>query len=171
VFLPYLTGERTPYPDPQARGVYCGITLRHDKAHMVRAVIEGVTYALRDSLELMHALGLQVHQVRGSGGGVRSALWRQILADVFDGELVTVNATEGAAYGAALLAGVGAGVFPDVPTACGRAVQVVGRVTPGSDASTYADYYPIYRSLYPALKGVFDDTAAAVARHLEGRNA
>ena len=166
VFLPYLTGERTPYPDPHARGVYCGITLRHDKGHMVRAVVEGVTYALRDSFELMHDLGLDIQQVRGSGGGVRSALWRQILADVFGSEMVTVAVTEGAAYGAALLAGVGAGIYPDVETACDRVVRVVDRVVPGADAGAYADYYPIYRSLYPALKSAFAETAGVVSRHL-----
>jgi xylulokinase len=166
VFLPYLTGERTPYPDPQARGAYCGLTLRHGKSHMVRAVLEGVAYGLRDSLELMRNLGLPVEQVRGSGGGVRSSLWRQILADVFDTELVTVNVTEGAAYGAALLAGVGAGVYADVPEACARTVRVVDRVVPGTDAARYADYYTIYRSLYPALKPVFDATARTVARHI-----
>jgi xylulokinase len=166
LFLPYLTGERTPYPDPEARGVYCGITLRHDKAHMVRSVVEGVTYALRDSLELMRELGLDIRQVRGSGGGVRSALWRQILADVFGSELVTMAVTEGAAYGAALLAGVGAGVYPDVETACERVVRLVDRVAPGADGGAYADYYPIYRSLYPALKSAYAETARVVARHL-----
>ena len=166
VFLPYLTGERTPYPDPQARGVYCGISLRHDKAHMVRAVVEGVTYALRDSFELMRDLGLEIQQVRGSGGGARSALWRQILADVFGTELVTVNVTEGAAYGAALLAGVGAGIYPDVETACDQAVQVTDRVAPGPDVGAYEDYYPIYRDLYPALKDAFAETAAVVARRI-----
>jgi len=105
LFLPYLTGERTPYPDPNARGVFFGLTLRHDKPYLTRAVLEGVTYGLRDSLELMYALGLSVEQVRASGGGARSPLWRQMLADVFDTEIVTVNVTEGAAYGAALLAG------------------------------------------------------------------
>jgi len=167
VFLPYLTGERTPYPDPQARGVYFGLTLRHRKAHMVRAVLEGVSYGLRDSLELMRDLGVPTDQVRGSGGGVRSPLWRQILADIFATELVTVNTTEGAAYGAALLAGVGAGIYADVPDACQRTIKLVDRVPVSSEADVYADYYPIYRSLYPALKPLFDTTAAVVARHLE----
>jgi xylulokinase len=166
VFLPYLTGERTPYPDPQARGVYCGITLRHDKGHMVRSVVEGVSYALRDSFELMRDLGIDIQQVRGSGGGVRSAVWRQILADVFGTELVTVNSTEGAAYGAALLAAVGAGVFADVEAACDQAIELTNRVTPGTDTAAYEDYYPIYRALYPALRDAFADTAGVVARHL-----
>ena len=111
LFLPYLTGERAPHPDPLARGAFVGLTVRHGKSHLARAVLEGVSYGLRDSLELMKALGLPTTQVRVSGGGARSALWRQILADVFNTEIVTVNVTEGAAFGAALLAGVGAGIY------------------------------------------------------------
>ncbi|NLE43454.1 MAG: xylulokinase [Chloroflexi bacterium] len=168
LFLPYLTGERTPHPDPEARGVYFGLTLRHGKSHMVRAVLEGVSYGLKDSLELMKDLGVPLEQVRGSGGGVRSALWRQILADVFDTELVTVNTTEGAAYGAALLAGVGAGVYADVPDACAKTITTVDQVVPGCDNVVYADYYPLYRSLYPALKPAFDATAGVVAIHMSG---
>jgi xylulokinase len=166
LFLPYLTGERTPYPDPNARGVFFGLTLRHGKAHLTRAVLEGVTYGLRDSLELMRALGLLIEQVRASGGGARSPLWRQMLADVFDTEIVTVKVTEGAAYGAALLAGVGAGVYRDVAEACETAVQVTGRTEPGPAASTYADYYPRYRALYPALAPEFEAMAEVVSRHL-----
>jgi xylulokinase len=166
LFLPYLTGERTPYPDPNARGVFFGLTLRHRKAHLTRAVLEGVTYGLRDSLELMRALGLSIAQVRASGGGARSPLWRQILADVFDTEMVTVNVTEGAAYGAALLAGVGAGVYPSVADACASAIRVTGRTEPGAAASTYADYYPRYRALYPALAGEFAAIAQVVSRRL-----
>jgi xylulokinase len=166
LFLPYLTGERTPHPDPNARGAYVGLTLRHGKPHMVRAVLEGVTYALRDSLELMRDLGLTISQVRGSGGGARSGLWRQMLADVFESELVTVDVTEGAAYGAALLAGVGAGVYADVSEACRRTIRIVDRVAPGPESVTYADYYPIYRSLYPALQPAFDATSRVVTRHL-----
>jgi xylulokinase len=166
LFLPYLTGERTPYPDPNARGVFFGLTLRHGKAHMTRAVLEGVTYGLRDSLELMRALGLSIQQVRASGGGARSPLWRDMLADVFDTEIVTVAVTEGAAYGAALLAGVGAGVYADVGEACATAVQVTGRTEPGSDVSVYADYYPRYRALYPALAPEFRAMAHVVSTHL-----
>ncbi len=168
LFLPYLTGERTPHPDPAARGVFYGLTLRHDKPHLVRAVLEGVSYGLCDSLELMRELGVPIEQVRGSGGGVRSSLWRQILADVFDTELVTLNVTEGAAYGAALLAGVGATVYADVPEACSKTIAVVDRVPTSTDTATYADFYPIYRSLYPALKPVFATTTEVVERQLEG---
>ncbi len=112
IFLPYLTGERCPHPDPNARGAFVGLTLRHGKAHMVRAVLEGVSFGLRDSLEMIKALGVPIEQVRASGGGARSPLWRQIQADVFGTELVLINVTEGAAFGAALLAGVGVGGVP-----------------------------------------------------------
>jgi xylulokinase len=166
LFLPYLTGERTPYPDPNARGVFFGLTLRHGKAHLTRAVLEGVTYGLRDSLELMRALGLSIEQVRASGGGARSRLWRQMLADVFDTQIVTVKVTEGAAYGAALLAGVGAGVYGDVAEACATAVEMTGRTEPGPAVSVYADYYPRYQALYPALAPEFEAMAEVVGRHL-----
>lgn len=156
LFLPYLTGERTPHPDPNARGVFFGLTLRHTKAHLTRAVLEGVTYGLRDSLELMRGLGVSVDQVRASGGGARSELWRQILADVFNAEIVTVNVTEGAAYGAALLAGVGVGIYRDVSAACEQVIRLTGRTGPGPAIGVYGAYYPRYRALYPALAGEFE---------------
>jgi xylulokinase len=155
LFLPYLTGERTPHPDPLARGAFVGLTVRHEKAHITRAVLEGVSYGLRDSLELMRALGVPVGQIRALGGGARSPFWRQILADVFGTELVTVNVTEGAAYGAALLAGVGAGVYHSVEDACTRTVKITGSTEPTTDAAIYDAYYPRYRALYPALAGEF----------------
>lgn len=164
IFLPYLTGERTPYPDPDARGAYVGITLRHHKPEMTRAVLEGVAYGLRDSLELMRALGLNVSQVRASGGGARSALWRQILADVFDSEIALLNLAEGAAYGAALLAGVGAGVYHSVADACAQTLRVTDLVTQGKDVGVYAEYYKVYRALYPALREQFKALGALVAR-------
>jgi len=166
LFLPYLSGERTPYPDPNARGVFFGLTLRHGKAHLTRAVLEGVTYGLRDSLELMRGLGLSIEQVRASGGGARSPLWRQILADVFHTEIVTVNVTEGAAYGAALLAGVGAGVYGSVAEACDTVIQMPGRTQPGPAVPVYEDYYPRYRALYPALAPQFQAVAQVVNKHL-----
>jgi len=154
LFLPYLTGERTPHPDPLARGAFAGITVRHTLPHFSRAVLEGVAFGLRDSFELIKSAGLsQIHQVRVSGGGARSPLWRQILADVFQSELVTVNTTEGAAFGAALLAGVGAGFWPDVDTACRGAVQVTGSTQPTpAGIAAYEPVYANYRQLYPALK-------------------
>ena len=156
LFLPYLTGERTPYPDPLARGAFVGLTIRHQRPHMTRAVLEGVAFGLKDSFTLIQEVGLgQINQVRISGGGARSPLWRQIMADVLGAELVTVNTTEGAAFGAALLAGVGAGIFPDVDAACSQTIQITGRTTPGENSPRYQDYYPRYRALYPALKGEF----------------
>lgn len=166
IFLPYLSGERTPYPDPDARGVYFGLTLRHGKPHMVRATLEGVAYGLRDSLELMRALGLNITQVRASGGGARSALWRQILADVFDSEIALVNITEGAAYGAALLAGVGSGVYASVEDACAQTIRITDSVKQGRDVRVYDDYYQVYRALYPALKEQFKTVGAITARHV-----
>jgi xylulokinase len=167
LFLPYLTGERTPHPDPNARGVFFGLTLRHRKGHLTRAVLEGVTYGLRDSMELMRALGVPIQQVRASGGGAQSPLWRQILADVFHTQIATVNVTEGAAYGAALLAGVGAGLYSSVTEACTTAVRLTGRTHPGAAASVYGDYYPRYRALYPALAKEFAAIAEVARKHLE----
>ncbi len=154
LFLPYLTGERTPNPDPLARGSFAGITVRHSMPHFSRAVLEGVAFGLRDSFELIKSAGLsQIRQVRVSGGGARSLLWRQILADVFNSELVTINTTEGAAYGAALLAGVGAGYWADVDQACQAGIRITGSTQPDAEtASIYETAYGLYRQLYPALK-------------------
>ncbi|MCA9922533.1 MAG: xylulokinase, partial [Anaerolineales bacterium] len=156
LFLPYLTGERTPHPDPLARGAFVGLTVRHTQAHLTRAVLEGVAFGLRDSFELMKQAGLAaVTQVRASGGGIKSALWRQILADVLQTEIVTINTAEGAAYGAALLAAVGAGAFTSVPEACRQVIQVTGRTTMGADTAVYDQLYPLYRRLYPAQQSIF----------------
>jgi xylulokinase len=156
-FLPYLTGERTPHPDPLARAAFVGLTVRHGLAHCTRAVLEGVAFGLKDSFELMKSAGLaKIEQVRVSGGGARSPLWRQILADVFESELVTVNTAEGAAYGAALLAGVGAGHWQDVESACESVVKITGRTIPSEpNAATYRKLYPLYQELYPTLKSTF----------------
>ncbi len=156
-FLPYLTGERTPHPDPLARGAFVGLTVRHTRAHLTRAVLEGIAFGLRDGFELMREAGLHApDEVRVSGGGAQSPLWRQILADVLDANLVTVNTTEGAAYGAALLAGVGAGAWADVDAACDATVRVTGHTAPRPDAvARYEATYASYRALYPALKPTF----------------
>ena len=161
LFLPYLTGERTPHPDPLARGAFVGLTVRHTQAHMTRAVLEGVAFGLRDSFELMKGVGLsQIEQVRVSGGGARSLLWRQILADVFNSELVTVNTTEGAAFGAALLAGVGAGIWSDVDQACNAVIHTTGSTKPNPAAvAKYEREYVQYGKLYPALKASFEGLA------------
>lgn len=155
-FLPYLTGERTPHPDPLARGAFIGLTVRHSLAHLTRSVLEGVSFGLRDSFELMKRSGLQdAAQVRVTGGGARSPLWRQILADILQAEVVTVNTSEGAAYGAALLAATGAGVFSSVERACEAAIRVTGSTEPGADGARYDERYLVYRELYPRLAPVF----------------
>jgi xylulokinase len=155
-FLPYLTGERTPHPDPLARGAFVGLTVRHTRAHLTRAVLEGVAYGLRDSFELMKEAGLAaIDQVRITGGGAKSPVWRQILADVLDTELVTVNTMEGAAYGAAVLAATGTGAFSDVATACEALVEPTGSTLPGATSAVYQELYPLYGGLYPALRHTF----------------
>jgi xylulokinase len=157
-FLPYLSGERTPHADPLARGAWVGLTLRHGRGHLTRALLEGVSFGLKDSFMLIQNAGLgEIRQVRASGGGTKGALWRQILASVLEAELVTVNTTEGAAYGAALLAGVGASAWTDVPAACAAAVKVTGSTCPDpAQVESYRKSYPLYRELYPALKPSFD---------------
>jgi xylulokinase len=165
LFLPYLTGERTPYPDPLARGAWVGLTVRHHRGHLTRAVLEGVAFGLKDSFTLIKGAGLgTIDQVRVSGGGAKSQLWRQILADVLNIELVTVNTTEGAAYGAALLAGVGIGAWPDIATACEETVKVEGQTTPNSkNQEVYKKMYDLYRNLYPVLKPTFESLASVDA--------
>jgi xylulokinase len=162
LFLPYLSGERTPYPDPLARGTFTGLTVRHRRGHLTRAVLEGVAFSLRDCFALLEEAGLgAIEQVRVSGGGARSPLWRGILASVLGVELVSVQADEGAAFGAALLAGVGAGAWPDVAAACAASVRLGERVAPDpAAADVYARLYPEYRGLYPALKPIFDQLGA-----------
>jgi xylulokinase len=163
LFLPYLTGERTPYPDPLARAAWVGLTVRHTLEHMTRAVLEGVAFGIKDIFTLIQDTGLgKIGQVRISGGGAKSQLWRQIMADVLNIELVTVNTTEGAAYGAALLAGVGAGLFENVQTACHIAIKITGHTIPMDAARVYQQYYPRYRALYPALANEFHALAALV---------
>lgn len=161
VFLPYLSGERTPHPDPHARGVFMGMTLRHQRAHFVRAVLEGITFGMRDSLQLMRSLGIKAETITVSGGGANSPFWRQMMADVFATRTNTVNATEGAAFGAALLAGVAAGVYPDVETACGKTLAQTTEVEPDSKtAKTYEKLYPRYTALYPLLRETFADLSS-----------
>ncbi len=153
VFLPYLTGERTPHLDPFARGAFVGLTARHTLAHLCRAVMEGVVYSMRDGLEIMRDLGLSIGQVRATGGGGRSPLWRQMQADVYNAEVVTLKAEEGPAYGAALLAGVGAGLFADVDAVVASGVVVSGSTRPDpANQAAYEKIYAVYRGLYGALK-------------------
>jgi xylulokinase len=157
VFLPYLSGERTPYPDPLARGSFVGLTLRHRRSHLTRSILEGVAFSMRDCFELLKGAGLaEVRQVRVAGGGARSSLWRRILASVLGVELVTVNSSEGAAYGAALLAGVGTENWPSVDAACEAVIAISGRDDPEPAwARAYEGLYPRFRELYPALSPTF----------------
>lgn len=161
LFLPYLTGERTPHPDPLARGAFVGLTVRHTKAHMTRSVIEGVSFGLRDSMELIKAAGLgEIKQVRVSGGGAKSPIWRQMLSDVMNSELVTVNTTEGAAFGAALLAGVGVGAWSSVEESCKATIKTMQATQPNAKiVAAYEQVYRQYTALYPALKPTFDALA------------
>lgn len=152
VFLPYLTGERTPHPDPEATGAFVGLTVRHTRAHLTRAVLEGVAYGMRDGLDLVVAGGgALTGPIRASGGGVRSPVWRQILADVLERPLVTIDTHEGAAQGAAMLAAVGAGWYTDVDAIAADWVHEVEQTDP-HDVPAYVETHTTYRSLYPALK-------------------
>ena len=156
VFLPYLSGERSPHPDPLARGAFVGLTLTHDRRHLTRAILEGVAFGLRDGLDLMIEAGTPVPgQIRASGGGTESPLWRQILADVLGAEIATVSTSEGAAYGAGVLAAVGAGWYPSVEAASAALVTAMPVASPGPDTEAYRDAHAIYRELYPALAPTF----------------
>ena len=157
IFLPYLSGERTPHADPLARGAWIGLTSRHTQAHLTRAILEGVAFGLKDIYCLMREAGLgPIGQIRVSGGGAKSSLWRQILADILEAELVTVNTSEGAAYGAALLAGVGARIWSNVDAACTQTIVINDRVCPNPvNAKRYQSIYEQYKSLYPVLKSTF----------------
>jgi len=155
-FLPYLSGERSPYPDPLARGAFVGLTLGHDRRHLTRAVLEGVAFGLRDGLDLMIEAGTPAPaQIRASGGGTVSPLWLQILADVLGAEIATVNTAEGAAYGAGLLAAVGAAWYPSVEAATAALVTATPVAAPGPDAAVYTEAHTVYRDLYPALAPSF----------------
>jgi xylulokinase len=153
IFLPYLSGERTPHLDPLARGAFIGLTARHTLAHMARAVMEGVVFALRDGLEIMRDLGMAPRQIRATGGGGKSPLWRQMQADIYATPVATLAAEEGPAYGAALLAGIGAGLFRDVVDAVDRCVTLTASIAPNDHAAAQYDrVYAIYRDMYAALR-------------------
>ena len=154
-FLPYLQGERTPHADPDARGAFTGVSLRHDRGALVRAVLEGVAYGLRDSLELLRALGVEPETGRVSGGGARSRLWVEIVASALGLPLELTVVEEGSAYGAALLAGVAGGHFADAQEAVAACVRVREAVEPNPDwARAYEEGYARFRALYPAVRGV-----------------
>ncbi len=160
-FLPYLSGERTPHADPHARGSFVGLTTAHTRGHLIRSIMEGVTYAMRDSLEIIEGLGVPVRQIRATGGGARSPFWRQIQADVFGRKVVTTNCEEGAAYGVALLAAVGAGEFKNIEEACAATIRVESETPTDRKAKHYYDRaFPIYQQLYQSQKNDFKSIAA-----------
>lgn len=156
IFLPYLMGERTPYSDPYARGSFIGLTMTHTRAHMTRAILEGVSFALKDSLEIIYGQNIPVERVRVSGGGAKSKLWRQILADILNLPVDVVNSVEGPAFGAAILAAVGLGAFGSVEHACSKLIKTVDTVEPNLLVQQkYKDMYFIYHSLYGTLQKTF----------------
>ncbi|HEX5483867.1 MAG TPA: FGGY-family carbohydrate kinase, partial [Terriglobia bacterium] len=155
LFLPYLMGERTPHLDAEARGAWFGLTAGHTRGHLIRAILEGVAFSLRDSLEIFKELKIPVNQIRASGGGSRSPLWRQIQADIYGTDVVTLSEAEGSAYGAALLAGVGAKVYKSVEEAAKHTIRIHESVAPKPDNTrAYDRLYQIYRGLYPAVRNL-----------------
>jgi len=156
LWTPYLMGERTPHLDPHARAALVGLTASHTRAHVIRAIFEGVAFSLRDSFTIFAEMNVPVRSIRLGGGGARSTLWRQIQADVYGHEVEIVEAEEGAAYGAAILAGVGAGVWPSVDAACAAVVRVAQRVNPQPDAAAVLNQsYAAFRRVYPATRSIF----------------
>lgn len=163
LYLPYLMGERTPHLDPDCRGVFFGLSAKHTKKEVLRSVMEGVVYSLKDCLEIIKELGVDVSEVRASGGGGKSPLWRQMQADVFNSEICTINASEGPAFGVAILAGVGSGVYKSVPEACEATIQVKTRQQADQAVTAqYNAYYKLYKNLYQSLKQDFKTLAKLV---------
>ncbi|HNT36042.1 MAG TPA: FGGY-family carbohydrate kinase, partial [bacterium] len=155
----------TPHKDPEARGAFVGLTMRHQKPHLVRALLEGITFGLRDSLEIIRAQGVDVKEICATGGGAKSAFWRQLQADVYGQPIVTTNSTEGPALGAAILAGVGVGAYESVKQACRTIIKVTDRVEPNNaNAERYSEVYQEFTNLYPALKERFKSITRLVER-------
>jgi xylulokinase len=160
-FLPYLTGERCPHPDPNARGGWIGLTARTTRDMLIRSLLEGVTFGMRDALEIMREMQIPIREIRASGGGARSDFWRHLQADVYDLPIVLTNASEGPAYGVALLAGVGTGVWGSVEQACKASIKPTTRTAPNRKlAATYSRHYTTYARLYGDLKDRFPEMAA-----------
>ncbi|HTC20363.1 MAG TPA: FGGY-family carbohydrate kinase, partial [bacterium] len=156
LFLPYLMGERTPHKDLYARGAFVGISARHGRAHFARSVFEGMIFGMRDSLEIFRDLKVPIRRVVATGGGAVNPFQRQLQADIYGEEVVTVNSQEGPAYGAAILAMVGAHLYPSVPAACSKLIRVATRTSPrAKQVKTYNGWYSEFRELYPALKDSF----------------
>jgi xylulokinase len=165
VFLPYLTGERTPHADPHARGAWVGLSLRHGRPHLARAVIEGATFAMRDSLQIIQGLKVPAKEVRLSGGGARSEFWRQLQADIYGLPVAVTNSHEGPAYGVALLAAVGTGAYKNVVEACTATIRTVSQTSPRpAERRLYDRLHPRYQHLYSSLKPDF----ASLAGFVEG---
>jgi xylulokinase len=157
MFAPYLMGERTPHLDPAARGMLVGLTASHTRAHVIRAILEGVAFSLRDAFTIFGEIEVPAETIRLGGGGARSTLWRQIQADVYGQRVETVEAEQGAAYGAAILAGVGAKAWPSVDAACDAVVRVAENVSPNSeDSLVMQKAYAVYRRIYPAMKSILN---------------
>jgi len=166
LWLPYLTGERTPHADPDARAGWIGITQRHTRAQLIRAVMEGATFSMRDSLEIIKGMNVKVREIRLSGGGARSRFWRQMQADIYGQTVSVINASEGPAFGVALLAAVGTGAFKSVVEACRATIRTVERTKPHPrNKRTYNDLYEIYRALYPALKAEYKKMGAFAEKY------
>ncbi len=166
LFLPYLMGERTPHLDPQARGMWFGLTAAHTRAHMVRSILEGVAFSLRDSIEIFKGLEIPVEQIRLSGGGSRNFTWREIQADVYGKDVVTLKTSEGSAFGAALLAGAGAKIYSSVQEASRQAVHEQETMAPRAEnVALYNRLYRVYRNLYPAVKDLAHELAALATEH------
>lgn len=158
IFLPYLYGERTPHADANARGVYFGISGKHDQRHFIRSVLEGVTFALKDSLELIKDKGVKIKEIRAIGGGAKSRVWQQILADILGEEINLLNVEEGPAFGAALIAGVGVGVYSSFAEAVNGIVKVQKTIVPRiQNTKRYNQYYQLYKKLYYSLKEDFKE--------------
>lgn len=161
IFLPYLMGERTPHNNADARGVFFGMNITHKREDMTRAVLEGVAFALRDSLEILRSLNVPVDEVRVNGGGAKSILWKRILSDIFNSKVCTINSQEGPAYGAAILASVGCGRFKSVDEACEKLIRVTDTIEPVKEnAAVYDKYYELFKGLYTALEGSFKKAAS-----------
>jgi xylulokinase len=166
-FLPYLNGDKTPHDDVNARGVFFGLSYRHGLGEVCRSVMEGVSFALRDTVEICRGYGLNVTEVRANGGGAKSALWRQIQADIYNANVVTMNMEEGPASGAAILAAVGAKRFKSVEEACDALLYITDITEPvAGNVKIYDEYYAIYKALYPALKNLYQLQADNVNKFL-----
>ncbi|MDF2524494.1 MAG: xylB, partial [Clostridiales bacterium] len=165
IYLPYIMGERTPHLDPNAKGVFFGLSAKHEKKDMLRAVMEGVVYSLRDCLEVIKEMGVDISEVRASGGGGKSSLWRQMQADTFGLNINTINSSEGPALGAALLAGVGAGVYSSVVEACDAVIKVRTTETANLEIhKRYTKFYNIYKQLYYSIKKDFKDLSIILSQ-------